>query len=259
MQKLFGYPVGKWPIRNTIVAAFPKHITYVDVFGGSAAILLTKEPSDGEAFNDKNDKIANFFRVVKHRPAELAERAQHWIHSRTLWTELKNSQPGPDEIERALHFWIMLQDSFGSMGGNFGTSRIGMHSVTQARKYLNEVAQRLEKVHIECLDFEKCIRIYDAFGTFFYCDPPYPDTKGGDNNYQLLSEDEWRTLRETLASAKGKFLLSCNDNKFVVDLFKKFHIKRIEARVTLARNKDVAPRREVLISNYELPKQRTKR
>ena len=57
---------------------------------------------------------------------------------------------------------------------------------------------------------------------------------------------------------KGKFLLSCNDNKFVVDLFKKFHIKRIEARVTLARKKDVAPRREVLISNYELPKTKAK-
>lgn len=52
MHKLFAYPGGKWPIRNQIVGAFPKHKTYVDVFGGSAAILLTKEPSRGEMFNE---------------------------------------------------------------------------------------------------------------------------------------------------------------------------------------------------------------
>ena len=45
MNKLFAYPGGKWPIRHLVVSAFPGHKTYVDVFGGSAAILLTKEPS----------------------------------------------------------------------------------------------------------------------------------------------------------------------------------------------------------------------
>lgn len=45
MHKLFGYPGGKWPVKNLIVSSFPEHKTYVDVFGGSAAILLTKSPS----------------------------------------------------------------------------------------------------------------------------------------------------------------------------------------------------------------------
>ena len=219
MNKLFSYPGGKWPVRHLIVGSFPRHTTYVDVFGGSAAIILTKEPSDGEVFNDKNEQIANFFRVVKHRPSELAEKAQTWIHSRKLWSELKQSVQSADEIERALRFWITLQDSFGSMGEHYGTSRIGCHSVTHARKYLLEVAARLESVHVEGLDFEKCIRTYDSPDTFFYCDPPYPDTKGGSTNYNLLSEDEWRNLRKVLGAIKGKFLLSCNHNKFVIDLF----------------------------------------
>jgi DNA adenine methylase len=253
MNKLFGYPGGKWPIRNAIVSSFPRHTTYVDVFGGSAAIVLTKEPSDGEVFNDKNEQIANFFRVVKHRPAELAEKAQTWIHSRKLWDEVKQIASGADEIERALRFWITLQDSFGCMGKHYGTSRIGMHSVTHARKYLNEVAERLTSVHIECLDFDKCIRIYDSANAFFYCDPPYPDTKGGSTNYDLLSEDEWHKLRDTLAAIEGKFLLSCNRNKFVIDLFKSFRIKTLNVRVTLARQKGVPARREILISNYALP------
>ena len=104
MNKLFAYPGGKWPIRHLVVSAFPDHKTYVDVFGGSAAILLTKEPSDGEIFNDKNSMLANFFRVVKHRPAELAERARHWIHSRELWDEIRSIQTMPaDEVRASLH------------------------------------------------------------------------------------------------------------------------------------------------------------
>jgi DNA adenine methylase len=69
MNKLFAYPGGEWPIRNLVVSCLPEHETFVDVFGGSAAILITKDPSKGEVFNDKNEEIVNFFRVVKHRPA----------------------------------------------------------------------------------------------------------------------------------------------------------------------------------------------
>ena len=76
MNKLFGYPGGKWPIRKVVISAFPPHKTYVDVFGGSAALIIAKEKSDGEVYNDKSEELANFFRVVKHRPAELAERAK---------------------------------------------------------------------------------------------------------------------------------------------------------------------------------------
>jgi DNA adenine methylase len=254
MNKLFAYPGGKWPIRHLVVSAFPGHKTYVDVFGGSAAILLTKEPSDGEIFNDKNSMLVNFFRVVKHRPAELAERARHWIHSRELWDEIRFAQSQPaDEVERAFIFWARLQDSFGARGMNFGMAKIGIHSVTSSREYLDQVSQRLARVHIECCSFEKCIRMYDSPDTFFYLDPPYPDTSGGKGNYDLLSLEEWASMRELLGKIKGKFLLSCNDIPFVVKIFKGFHLRRITVRVTLAKNNSAERRKEILVSNYPLP------
>lgn len=253
MHKLFAYPGGKWPIRNLVVSCFPKHTTYVDVFGGSAAILITKEPSDGEVFNDKNEHIVNFFRVVKHRPAELAERARHWIHSRLLWIETKDVPPPVDEMEKAFRFWVLLADSFGARGMHFGTSKEGIHSVTRARQYLNDVAERLASVHVESMDFLKVITVYDSKDTFFYCDPPYRGTKGGGSNYDLLSDEEWMVMRDALRKIKGKFLLSHNDDAFVLDLFRKFHLREIDVRVTLSRVKGNVPRREVLISNYELP------
>lgn len=252
MNKLFAYPGGKWPIRGLVVSGFPEHKTYVDVFGGSAAILLTKEPSDGEVFNDKNEMLVNFFRVVKHRPGELAERSKHWLHSRSMWNEVLRSGNPLDEVERAFLFWTRLQDSFGARGNSFGMTRDGVHSVTKSREYIDQVSRRLRNVHIECTSFEKCIRNYDGPETFFYLDPPYPNTKGGDGNYDLLSVEQWQQLRSILDSVKGKFLLSCNDDPLVLKLLKGYRIKRITARVTLSRKKGLPPRSEILVSNYEL-------
>jgi DNA adenine methylase len=253
MNKLFAYPGGKWPIRHLVISAYPPHTTYVDVFGGSAALIISKEKSAGEVFNDKNEELANFFRVVKHRPAELAERAKHWLHSRALWNELKKAQRSPDEIERAFVFWVSLADSFGGMGKNFGTAKSGIRSVTHSREYLSAVAERFAGVHVECLDFRGCIRVYDSPETFFYIDPPYPDTRGGSSNYDLLTEQDWIDLRDQLKSIKGKFLLSSNDHKLVKKLFAEFNIRKINVRVTLPKNNSNAMRKELLISNYTLP------
>jgi len=255
VNKLFAYPGGKWPIRHKVVAAFPDHTTYVDVFGGAASILVTKAPSAGEVFNDKNEDIVNFFRVVKHRPAELSERARHWIHARKLFLEARDAPVPTDELERAFKFWVVTADSFGAIGGTFGTSKHGMHSVTRARMHLNLVSDRLQNVHIECLDFSKVITMYDGPETFFYLDPPYRGTNGGKNHYENLTDSEWVLLRDQLASIKGKFLLSSNNDKFVLDLFAYYQIRNIVVPETLARKKEGQTRREILVSNYSLPKE----
>jgi DNA adenine methylase len=253
MNKLFGYPGGKWPIRNQIVSFFPDHMTYVDVFGGSASILIAKPPSVGEVFNDQNEDLANFFRVVKHRPAELTEKAKFWIHSRIFWREKKESPLLKDEVARAFRFWTLLEDSFGGMGGTFGTSREAARSVSHARDYLEDVSVRLRSAHIECLDFRDCINKYDASETFFYCDPPYRGTKGGDKNYPQLTDQDWRDLRDILARIKGKFLLSSSDDKTVLSLFKGFVIRKISVPVSLSKSSRNR-RCELVISNYKLPR-----
>ena len=251
MQKLFGYPGGKWPIRNKIIALFPPHLTYVDVFGGSASLLIGKPPSVGEIFNDKSEDLANFFRVVKHRPAELAEMAKYWIHSRSLWVEEKQSPPLKDEVARAFRFWVLSEDSFGGKRGTFGMQRQGIRSVTHARDHLDEVAQRLRSAHIECLDFRDCIKKYDSSETFFYCDPPYLGTEGANEIYPQLTEQDWIELRDLLSNIKGKFLLSSSDHKLIKSLFKGFNYKSILAMVHLPSGSNTTKRSELVIANYK--------
>ena len=51
---------------------FPREFgRYIEIFGGSGAVLLGKEPSKFEVYNDIEGELVNFFRIVKNRPAEL--------------------------------------------------------------------------------------------------------------------------------------------------------------------------------------------
>ena len=107
-----------WKERRLLVL-IPPHEAYVEVFAGSAKLLFAKEPTAWEVINDVNGDLINFFRVVKHRAAELTERFQLECAHRDRFRELKLAPSTPDEIERALRFAYLTWYSFGSKGEHF--------------------------------------------------------------------------------------------------------------------------------------------
>lgn len=58
---------------STLLPLIPEHKHYVEVFAGSAKLLFAKPASDLEVMNDVSGDLINFFRIAKHRPAEMAE------------------------------------------------------------------------------------------------------------------------------------------------------------------------------------------
>lgn len=48
-----------------ILALFPPHRTYVEPFGGAGTLLINKEPSAVEIYNDKNDYMVDLMRVIR--------------------------------------------------------------------------------------------------------------------------------------------------------------------------------------------------
>ena len=59
------YYGGKWRLAKWIIAHFPHHVTYVEPFGGAASVLLRKPPAFIDVYNDRNQRVVSFFRVLR--------------------------------------------------------------------------------------------------------------------------------------------------------------------------------------------------
>jgi DNA adenine methylase len=265
MNAPFGWPGGKRYLLKTLLRLIPEHKVYVEVFSGSAKLLFAKQPSHWEILNDVNDDLLNFFRVAKHRPAELAElftqefigvgrfkdfRAEHFISARHC------------ELQQAKRFAYLIWWSFGSKGEHFAHATLKQIAKKPLRKTTRDVAEllqrtsdRLREVVVDQRDFADCIARYDAPATFFYLDPPY--TKFQDNGrYVPMDEKRNRELLDLLRKIKGKFLLSFDDAPLIRELASAAHftVRTVGVLYTLGARTKQKKVQELLIANYQLPR-----
>jgi DNA adenine methylase len=245
------YIGGKRAIAKQIIAQFPEHTTYVEVFAGGAQVLFRKEPSKVEVLNDLDREIVNFFRVCQRHYEELLRYLRLSVASRA-WFELFKATP-PDtltDIERAARYFYLLKNSFAGLvvRHNYHVCVIESAGFNPERlpALIEETHKRLSRVQIECLPYEKVLAKYDRATTLFYLDPPYYARKLYRYN---LSHDDFVAMAERLKGLKGKFVLSLNDLTEVRAIFAKFRIRGIELAYTA--QKTAGRRfREVLITNF---------
>ena len=69
----FGWYGGKYSHLDWLLPLLPKATHYCEPFGGSAAVLLNREPSPVETYNDIDGQVANFFRVLREQRKALVE------------------------------------------------------------------------------------------------------------------------------------------------------------------------------------------
>ena len=256
---------------------------YIEVFGGSGAVLFGKKKENFEVYNDFNVHLVNLFRVVKEKPFEflkefhflnlnsrddfnqllifLNEKEHHDYYiknvslAKGMLDELKakeveaifNKRANELDVKQAVAFFKLVRYSYGA-----NTKTYGSHPVTLAE--INNVIQccseRLQGVVVENKDFIDLIQQYDREKSFFYCDPPYVDTEGV---YTVdVSKDLHQKLFEKLKDIRGMFLLSYNDCPYIRELYKDYSIyetKRIN-NLALRYGGDDFP--ELLIANYDI-------
>lgn len=218
-----GWYGGKKYLVARLIPLIPEHRVYVEVFGGGAALLLNKSPSPVEVYNDIDQSLVNFFRVLKH--PEKFERLLRFLaltpHSRYEheYACLHYSNPELDDVERAALFYIAVYQSMNGIPGSSWSrttweSRRGMALKTSAWlgavDRLPEIAERLLHVQIENRSFEDILAAYDTPDTFFYLDPPYlPDTRRQTNVYpHEMTIDQHIRMLELVQSVRGKVMLS---------------------------------------------------
>lgn len=198
----FGYPGGKSRSVKEILPHLPYRAKYIEPFGGSAAILLAREASKLEVYNDRYGGVVAFYQCM--RDPVMFEQLCEWlgltVHAREEFINCKQTwQKVDDPIERAARWYYMVQSSFGSIGRNWGrqTSRSSMAGKIRGKlKLFPAIHARFRKVQVENQDWEDCIKDYDDSDAVIYCDPPYCDVYRG-------------TYKNEMTVARHKEFLKC--------------------------------------------------
>lgn len=175
---------GKQALCRAIISRFPadfRQRSYVEVFGGGASVLLNKERSVKEIYNDFNSNLVNLFRVVRDSPSELQAALRYILNAREDFDTVKARLArghNKDPVLWARDFYQLIRQSYGGGGTSFGASP---RSTWAAFPLIDAVAERFQYVVVEHMSYERLIRISE--GTIFYLDPPY-----------VLTEDYYGTL-----------------------------------------------------------------
>lgn len=262
----FGWYGGKYSHLNWLLPLLPDSHHYCEPFAGSAAVLLNREPSAVETYNDIDGEVANFFRVLRDHKDELIYKIGMTPFSREEFQIAinTNGDNSIDKIERARRFFIRARQvrtglaqtaTNGRWANCLKTSRAGMAGAVSrwlgSVKGLEYIASRLLRVQIENDAALSVIKRYDSNKTLFYCDPPYPHEARGDTNaYEYeMTDEEHIELSNLLHSVEGKVAISGYHCELMDSLYRDWNVHTAETKKAQSIKKD---RTEVLWTNYEI-------
>lgn len=238
----FGWYGGKYSHLEWLLSLLPSAHHYCEPFGGSAAVLLNREPSAVETYNDIDGEVVNFFRVLREQKDDLIYAIGMTPFAREEFMEaIRTNGHGYDlsPLERARRFFVRARQvrtglaqtaSAGRWANCLQTSRAGMAGAVSrwlgSVEGLEWIAARLLRVQIENDLAVEVIQRYDSPQTLFYCDPPYPhDSRGDSKAYQYEMTDlEHMALHEVLSQVKGKTAISGYHGTLMDALYKDWNV-----------------------------------
>lgn len=231
------YVGSKAILARSVVKLFPPHNTYVEVFGGSAAFLFNKKPSNSEIYNDINKDIVTLFRVLQND--DLTIKLQERLNL-TMYSREENLKAGAmledrtyaDDLDHAWATFVKYNQSVNGIGnrkrGTWGYGKTHNTGSYWSRVYaIEKIARRLHNVQIECGDWKIILARYDGPKTLFYLDPPYlPSVRPGGAIYKHeMTPDDHYTLVMKLLEIKGMAILSGYASSYYDDLIENGWVK----------------------------------
>lgn len=221
---VFGWYGGKFNHLDWLLPLLPACHHYCEPFGGSAAVLLNRDPAPVETYNDIDGDVVNFFRVLRDHYEELARAIALTPFSREeFYLAIYGDEHNISDLERARRFFVRARQArtglaqtatLGRWANCKQTSRAGMSGVVSrwlgSIEGLADIAERLLRVQIENRPAIDVLQLYDDPDTLFYCDPPYVHASRGDNNAYSFEMDEQahRDLARVLRQCRGKVAIS---------------------------------------------------
>lgn len=276
----FSWYGGKASHLGWLLPLLPKCRHFVDLFGGSAAVLLNREPSSIETYNDLDNNVVNFFRVLREHHDDLVWALNLTPYSREERREALRSmrEPPPNtapDVEKARQFFVMARQTPRGQAQMITNSELNAWRFTRDTIQrgigiynaqwqsgidgLAAVAARLRNVQIENYPALDIIRLYNDAGVLLYCDPPYVhDTRRLDKTstyaHEMTPEDH-RALAVALHAHKGLVALSGYPSPLYDELYGDWHYIDVPYESSSSQSSvssTSASRIERLWTNYDL-------
>ena len=249
---------GKFRLADWIISNLGEHRVYVEPFGGAASVLLKKPRSYAEVYNDIDDSLFSFFKVLadSRQHKELKDLIENTPYSRREFELAHVYHPQP--VEKARRLVVRSFMGFGADSATNLESKTGFRSnsnrsgTTPAHDWVNwpkEIPafhERLKGVVIENKDAIEVMKNHDSVETVFYVDPPYShDTRRGGRYKHEMNNFDHVELVQFLKTVQGRVVLSGYDCELYNDNLSDW--KRVERE---ARADKAGIRTEVLWKNF---------
>jgi len=244
----------------------------VDVFGGSAAVLLNSSFKK-RVYNDISGDLVCLFRTLADPElrVELFQRLRWMPPSRNIYDELSIGYKRNcfsfsylPEIERAAAIFYRHQFAFGgkSRCGGFQVSlgdRQGIKEITRYRntlRRLSSIGEFFRNTLIERLDFRQCISMYGKkINCVLFIDPPYVGTEHY-YSHSGFSQFDHIFLAHQLAQCRAKVVCTYYDHPLIRDLYPESHWQWeviVATKNSQFRNGNKAKTKEYVLIRKEAP------
>ena len=264
--KTFAWYGGKFRMLNWILDnLFPKKRIFVDLFGGSAAVILNRQlanPAKIAVYNDLNGDVVKFFRILRDNSDCLIEKLKLTPYAKEehmLCLELE----GCDDIEWARRYFVLARQSM-FFGGAMNTAPRWSVSRAWPRAgaffkhvdSLDHVVSVLRMLEVHCNNGISLIdRFSDTEDALLYADPPYPScarTEGGREYKHETSDQLHIDIHAASSKSKSLIAISTAQNEMYDDLYGNWRKESRELKnassLSVGGNKNL---HECLYMNYD--------
>ena len=234
------YYGGGWSRSRWTVSHFPDHDVYCEPCFGSGAVLFHKPICKLEIANDLDDRVVNFFQVLRSEPEKLVEQLQltPWHESEYAMCLEHSQQPLEDARRFFFSCWASVKGGPAPGVSDYRWQKKETRRSAAVRdifdlSHLLVTAERLKNVQFLNRDALEVIKRVQGTGALVYFDPPYLTStrsrkRGG---YRHDVSELWhRQAAELLAEHDGPVVVSGYQSELYEELYEAKGWRRMEMK-----------------------------
>lgn len=221
LKTLTPYYGGKFnKVGKFISQILPVHRHYIEPCGGMAGVLMQKEPSFCEVYNDIDDNLVTLFEVVRDpfMVKELSRRLDYTPYSKEEWKRCRSTyQSEKEKVEKARKVYVLLSMGFlGSLGNKSFSFGGPKYQSSQARTFFNgldslpSIHRRIKNLVIDKQEALEVAKKWDTKDSCIYWDPPYlKETRKTFKDYaHEMTSEQHQNILDFVTSCKSKIIIS---------------------------------------------------